>query len=92
MTVRRSALLLVVALLAAACGNAKSDSGGSATTTPGETVASKVNESDLTKHDPINETGVTDKEIRVSVVAAITNPLGGNSRRSPTASTPTSRW
>jgi ABC-type branched-subunit amino acid transport system substrate-binding protein len=66
-----------MALVAAACGNAKSNNGATASTSPGATAAT-IDQSSLTVNHPITETGVTDKEIRVSVVASITNPLGEN--------------
>ncbi|MFN8037298.1 MAG: ABC transporter substrate-binding protein [Acidimicrobiia bacterium] len=67
--------VLLVALLAAACGNAKSDKSSGTSTTTGS-VATKVDAADLRVHHSVDETGVTDGEIRVSVIAAITNPLG----------------
>src|SRR4051794_30531904 len=80
MRVRRvTVVLLAGVMLAAACGNAKDDA-ASSTTTPGETVAAKVDEAGLKVHHPIDETGVTDTEIRASAVAAITNPLGSDYR------------
>jgi len=73
---RLTVLLLAGALLATACGNAKKNDASSSTTTPNGKVATTIDESSLKVHHPINEAGVTDTEIRASVVADITNPLG----------------
>ncbi len=76
MRVRVVAVMIAVVLLGAACGNASSKSSSTTTVPTGSTVAPTVNTADLTVHHPISEKGVTDSEIRVSVVADITNPLG----------------
>jgi ABC-type branched-subunit amino acid transport system substrate-binding protein len=74
MRTRGVAVLVLAALLAASCGNAKTKS--AANNTPGSTGTPTVNTADLKTHNPITETGVTDNEIRVGVVAAEHNPLG----------------
>src|SRR3954471_13855465 len=77
MRFRGPAVLVVIgALFAASCGNS-SDNPKTANTPASTSAGATTTTADLTKHDPISETGVTDKEIRVSVVASITNPLGG---------------
>jgi ABC-type branched-subunit amino acid transport system substrate-binding protein len=70
------AVLVVVALAAAGCANAsdKSATGN----TPASASGGTTTTADLKQHNPVDEVGVTDKEIRVSAVASITNPLGGN--------------
>jgi ABC-type branched-subunit amino acid transport system substrate-binding protein len=78
MRVRGVVVLAVVgALLAASCGNS-SDKATSDNTPPPTQAGATTTTADLSQHNPINETGVTDKDIRVSVVASITNPLGTN--------------
>jgi branched-chain amino acid transport system substrate-binding protein len=78
MRVRRLTVVLISALLlGAACANSN-DAVESATTTPGETVPSKIDPATLKVHHPVQAPGVTDREIGVSVVAAITNPLGAD--------------
>ncbi len=76
MRIRGVVLLLSAVLLAASCGNATSKSTSSSS--PGSTASPNAQAGDLTKHDPITETGVTDKSIRMDVVASINNPLGNN--------------
>src|SRR5690242_11140080 len=76
MRTRGVAVLVLAVLLAAACGNATQKSSNK--NTPGSTGAPTVNTADLKVHNPITETGVTDKDIRVGVVAAEHNPLGVN--------------
>jgi ABC-type branched-subunit amino acid transport system substrate-binding protein len=72
-----SAVLL--ALLAAACGNSKSQSGTSSTTKAvGNTPQTTASSADLTKNVPRpGVPGVTDTTIRVAVITAKTNPIGG---------------
>jgi len=77
MRIRGVAVLLVAVLVGAACGNA-SNGKSESTTTPGATVAQKINPADLKVKHPISETGVTDSEIRTTVIASVSNPLGGN--------------
>jgi len=76
--VRMTALFAAMALLVAACGNSgdDSDTGGA---DGGETPADgdDVAEGDLDENVPVDEIGVTDTEIRVTVITSTTNPLGG---------------
>jgi ABC-type branched-subunit amino acid transport system substrate-binding protein len=79
MRVRLAAAGTALALVLAACGNAGDDSDtGGGTTAPGGT--GDVSEDQLDEFVPIDEVGVTDTEIRVSVITAATNPLGGKYR------------
>src|SRR5689334_7390188 len=78
MRIRGVAVLVVAMLLAAACGNSSNGSSKSSDTGPATTAKPSQQNADLNVFHPISETGVTDKEIRVSVVASINNPLGGN--------------
>src|SRR5580704_8575286 len=79
------AVCAVLALLAVACGNSNSSKSAS-TTTPTPTVlggsAPPVTEAtgaELQKDLPLpGVVGVTDKEIRVAVITAGSNPLAGN--------------
>lgn len=76
---RARALVIAVALLtlATACSNAKSGS-TSATTQGGNTPATTASAADLNKNVPRpGVKGVTDSTIRVAVITAKTNPLGG---------------
>jgi ABC-type branched-subunit amino acid transport system substrate-binding protein len=68
---------MLAGLVVASCGNASDDS--SSDNTPGSTQApgATTTTADLTKKVPIDETGVTDNEIRTSAILSITNPLGG---------------
>jgi len=77
--VRITALLAALAFVLAACGNSGDDSGGAAPAGDGETPATGggTGEDDLSTNVPIDEIGVTDTEIRVSVITSTTNPLGG---------------
>lgn len=72
-------ITLVVLLLAAACGNSPTDtanqSGGAAGGNGGGGPGTTVSAADLQKKVPITADGVTDTEIRVGGVAAVTNPL-----------------
>ena len=79
MRTRGVALLMLAGLVIASCGNSGDDSAGSdntsgSTQAPGATTTT----ADLSVKHPIDETGVTDNEIRVSVIASINNPIGGN--------------
>jgi ABC-type branched-subunit amino acid transport system substrate-binding protein len=72
-----AAVVAVAALIVASCGNASNES--DADNTPDSTQAGATTTTgDLSKKVAINEEGVTDSEIRVSVVASKTNPLGAN--------------
>jgi branched-chain amino acid transport system substrate-binding protein len=78
MRIRGVALLVVAMLLGAACGNSSNGSGKTSDSGPATTVKASQQNADLNVFHPISETGVTDKEIRVSIVASINNPLGNN--------------
>src|SRR4051812_39500231 len=79
MRTRAVALLMLAGLVVASCGNSGDDSADN-NNTPGSTQAAgaTTTTADLAKKVPIDETGVTDSEIRTSVIASITNPIGGN--------------
>jgi len=70
----------VVALLAVACGNAGSSSKSTVPTTqPGAPPITEVSGADLQKNVPLTGVqGVTDKEIKVAVITAGSNPLAGD--------------
>jgi ABC-type branched-subunit amino acid transport system substrate-binding protein len=70
----------VVALLTVACGNAGSSSKSSIPTTqPGAPPITEVTGADLQKNVPLTGVqGVTDKEIKVAVITAGSNPLAGD--------------
>jgi branched-chain amino acid transport system substrate-binding protein len=69
-------VLLSVAL--AACGNSKSQTAGPTTVPVGNTPQTTANAADLTKNVPRpGVKGVTDTTIRVAVITAKTNPIGG---------------
>ncbi len=72
----RPYLVLCVAatVLAAACSNSSSGAGKSATSSA---AASGTTAAPSARNVPVNEPGVTPTEIRVSGVAAATNPIGG---------------
>jgi branched-chain amino acid transport system substrate-binding protein len=78
MRIRTAAVVVAVAaLIVASCGNASNDN--EADNAPGSTDAgATTTTADLDKKVAIDEEGVTDDEIRVSVVASKSNPLGGN--------------
>jgi len=71
-------LVLVLVLVATACGN--SEKNAKATTTAAQSSGSTapVTNADLKKNVPSTQPGVTDSEIQVGGVVAITNPVGGN--------------
>src|SRR4051794_6426274 len=73
MRTRGVALLVLGVLAIASCGNASNNSDDK--NTPGSTQkpGATTTTADLSIHHAIKETGVTDKEIRVSVVAAVSN-------------------
>jgi ABC-type branched-subunit amino acid transport system substrate-binding protein len=76
MRVRGVAVLVAAALIAVSCGNADDDD--STSPTPGVTGdATAVDDEQLDENIPSDEVGVTDDEIRVSVIASKTNPIGG---------------
>jgi ABC-type branched-subunit amino acid transport system substrate-binding protein len=78
MRLRSVAVVVVVgAMLASACGNSTGPD-KTANTPPPTKAGATTTTADLTKKVAIDEKGVTDSEIRVSVVASITNPLGTN--------------
>jgi hypothetical protein len=77
MRIRGVAVLVVVMLLGAACSNSSTDKTTSTTVTK-VTVPSKIDPAQLKVHHPVTSKGVTDSEIRATVVASITNPLGTN--------------
>src|SRR3954471_2678278 len=69
--------VLALALLAAACGNSNSGN-SSKTTVKGNTPVTSGAAGDLTKNVARpGVPGVTDDAIKVSVITAKTNPLGG---------------
>jgi ABC-type branched-subunit amino acid transport system substrate-binding protein len=75
---RGVAILVLAVLFAASCGNA-SNKASNNNNTPGSTgSATTVNSSQLTVNHPVTAPGVSSKEIRVGVLASITNPLGAN--------------
>jgi hypothetical protein len=69
----------LAAILIASCGNSGDDSADN-NNTPGSTQApgATTTTADLSKKVPVDAPGVTDSEIRVSVIASVTNPIGGN--------------
>ena len=73
------AFALAMALVAAACSNSKAKV-VTTTTAPGG-GASPAATAAPGKHVKVDAPGVTDTEIRVGGVAAVTNPLGGQVRR-----------
>ncbi len=77
---RGVALLVLAAILIASCGNSDDGTAGGDNNTPDTTRApgATTTTADLTKKVPVDAPGVTDSEIRVSVIASITNPIGGN--------------
>jgi branched-chain amino acid transport system substrate-binding protein len=79
MRTRGVALLLLAAIAVASCGNSGDDS-ASNNNTPGSTQApgATTTTANLKEKLPVTAPGVTDSEIRVSVIASITNPIGGN--------------
>jgi len=70
---------MLAGLVVASCGNSGDDSSANENT-PGSTQApgATTTTADLSVKHPIDETGVTDNEIRVSVIASVSNPIGGN--------------
>jgi branched-chain amino acid transport system substrate-binding protein len=74
---RALGVCVVIATLVGACGNSGSNNTTS-NTTAGSSGPSTTANTDLTKHIPVHETGVTDTEIKVGSITAKTNPLGGN--------------
>jgi ABC-type branched-subunit amino acid transport system substrate-binding protein len=78
MRTRRFLALIVAAALTAACGNADDDSGSETPGTTSGTPLTTASAADLSKNVPRpGVAGVTDKEIRVAVITAKTNPIGG---------------
>src|SRR5579884_199718 len=75
MRVRSIAVVAVVAAVAASCSNSSSGKAKSTTTSSSGGSPTSIKSGNFPQ---LNETGVTPTEIRVSGVAAITNPLGGN--------------
>lgn len=71
--VRLIAAGAALALVLGACGNSGDDDTDAA---PSEGTTGGGG-GDLDENVPIDEVGVTDSEIRVTVVASVTNPLGG---------------
>jgi ABC-type branched-subunit amino acid transport system substrate-binding protein len=67
------AIGLVVALVATACGNSTGD-GGAADTTQKADIGDSTDTGEFVS---VTAPGVSDTEIRVGGVAAVTNPLGG---------------
>ncbi len=68
----------LLALLAAACGNSKSQGGSTTTQAATNTPQTTASNADLTKKVPRpGVPGVTDSTIRVAVITAKTNPIGG---------------
>src|SRR5882757_6779050 len=74
-------LLVLVVLLGvstAACGNSKSQTSGPTTSPLSNTPLTTASAADLTKNIPRpGVKGVTDSTIRVAVITAKTNPIGG---------------
>ena len=69
---------LALAVLAAACGNSKSGTSTSTTTVGSGNPSATTAPGDVTKKVPRpGVPGVTDSAIRVSVITAKTNPIGG---------------
>jgi branched-chain amino acid transport system substrate-binding protein len=75
MRARLIAISLVVALVGVACGNADDDDSSATPEVTGD--VGEVDEAQLDEFIPSDEVGVTDDEIRVSVIASKTNPIGG---------------
>ena len=80
---RIAAICAVLALVAAACGNSTSSKPAADTspTVPGgaSTTVTEATGAELQKNVPlVGVKGVTDKEIRVAVITAGSNPLAGN--------------
>lgn len=64
-------------LVLGACGNSGDDDTGGAPTDEGTDGGDGGDGGDLDEKVPIDEVGVTDSEIRVTVITSATNPLGG---------------
>src|SRR5690242_10887828 len=72
------AAAIVLTMLAAACSNTSTGKAAPTTADTGKTSNTTANAQDLTKKVPRpGVSGVTDSEIRVAVITAKTNPLGG---------------
>lgn len=68
---------VVLGLVLAACGNSN-DSTQSSDTTTGTKTTGTTAAVDLKKNVPVSAPGVSDTEIKVAVITAATNPLGGH--------------
>jgi branched-chain amino acid transport system substrate-binding protein len=81
---RLVALLAATAVLALGCGNSGgSSSGGGNASGGGGGPAGTVSAADLQKNVPSTQAGVTDTEIRVTSIGAITNVLGVDYSQAP---------
>jgi len=71
-------LLVLLGVSATACGNSKSQTSGPTTSPLSNTPLTTASAADLTKNGPRpGVKGVTDSTIRVAVITAKTNPIGG---------------
>jgi len=71
-------LLVLLGVSATACGNSKSQTSGPTTSPLSNTPLTTASAADLTKNVPRpGVKGVTDSTIRVAVITAKTNPIGG---------------
>jgi branched-chain amino acid transport system substrate-binding protein len=78
MRTRLLAFVVFLAVSAAACGNSKSQTSGPTTSPLSNTPLTTASAADLTKNVPRpGVKGVTDSTIRVAVITAKTNPIGG---------------
>jgi ABC-type branched-subunit amino acid transport system substrate-binding protein len=72
------AAVVLLGLIAAACGNSKSQTAPPTSSPLSNTPLTTATAADLTKNVPRpGVKGVTDKTIRVAVITAKTNPIGG---------------
>jgi branched-chain amino acid transport system substrate-binding protein len=75
---RLFAAVVLISLAAAACGNSKSQTAAPTTVPLGNTPLTTASAADLAKNVPHpGVKGVTDTTIRVAVITAKTNPIGG---------------
>jgi branched-chain amino acid transport system substrate-binding protein len=79
MRTRRLLVGVVLSIVAAAaCGNSKSQTAAPTTLAPSNTPVTTASAADLAKNLPRpGVRGVTDKTIRIAVITAKTNPIGG---------------
>jgi len=71
-------VVVLVCVTATACGNSKSQNSSPTTSPLSNTPLTTASAADLTKNVPRpGVKGVTDSTIRVAVITAKTNPIGG---------------